>query len=92
MLFCCRLVTVLTGTLVSAAMREQSVLAIFSIVNVYKEGNLSIQQAGKSMSTKVIILCKKCPLIRRGEWIRRHQLKDTDRHLSNTIFDQQLVL
>ncbi|XP_034159336.1 procollagen C-endopeptidase enhancer 2 isoform X1 [Pangasianodon hypophthalmus] len=62
----CRLVTVLTGTLVSAAMREQSVLATFSITNVYKEGNLSIQQAGKSMSTKVTILCKKCPLVRRG--------------------------
>ncbi|KAB5579786.1 hypothetical protein PHYPO_G00198980 [Pangasianodon hypophthalmus] len=57
---------VLTGTLVSAAMREQSVLATFSITNVYKEGNLSIQQAGKSMSTKVTILCKKCPLVRRG--------------------------
>ncbi|XP_053486078.1 procollagen C-endopeptidase enhancer 2 [Ictalurus furcatus] len=57
---------VLTGTLVSAAMRELSVLATFSITNVYKEGNLSIQQAGKSMSTKVLILCKKCPLVRRG--------------------------
>lgn len=67
--FCCRLITVLTGTLVSAAMREHSVLATFSIGNVYKEGNLSIQQAGKSMSTKVVILCKKCPLVRRGEWI-----------------------
>ncbi|KAK3546230.1 hypothetical protein QTP70_025194 [Hemibagrus guttatus] len=57
---------VLTGTLVSAAMREHSVLATFSIANLYKEGTLSIQQAGKSMSTKVIILCKKCPLVRRG--------------------------
>ncbi|XP_058251656.1 procollagen C-endopeptidase enhancer 2 isoform X2 [Hemibagrus wyckioides] len=57
---------VLTGTLVSAAMREHSVLATFSIANLYKEGNLSIQQAGKSMSTKVVILCKKCPLVRRG--------------------------
>ncbi|XP_060729340.1 procollagen C-endopeptidase enhancer 2 [Tachysurus vachellii] len=57
---------VLTGTLISAAMKEHSVLATFSITNVYKEGNLSIQQAGKSMSAKVTILCKKCPLVRRG--------------------------
>lgn len=70
MIFRCRLVTVLTGTLISAAMKEHSVLATFSITNVYKEGNLSIQQAGKSMSAKVMILCKKCPLVRRGEWIR----------------------
>ncbi|XP_062849013.1 procollagen C-endopeptidase enhancer 2 [Trichomycterus rosablanca] len=57
---------VLTGTLFSAAMREHNVLATFSITSVYKEGNLAIQQAGKSMSTKVLILCKKCPLVRRG--------------------------
>lgn len=69
LIFRCHLVTVLTGTLISAAMREHSVLATFSIANLYKEGNLSIQQAGKSMSTKVIILCKKCPLVRRGKWI-----------------------
>ncbi|XP_072543096.1 procollagen C-endopeptidase enhancer 2 [Salminus brasiliensis] len=57
---------VITGTLISAAMREQSVLATFSITNVYKEGNLAIQQAGKTMSTKITVLCKKCPLVRRG--------------------------
>uniref|UniRef100_W5LIK9 Procollagen C-endopeptidase enhancer 2a n=1 Tax=Astyanax mexicanus TaxID=7994 RepID=W5LIK9_ASTMX len=48
------------------AMREQSVLATFSITSVYKEGNLAIQQAGKTMSTKITVLCKKCPLVRRG--------------------------
>ncbi|XP_066537711.1 procollagen C-endopeptidase enhancer 2 isoform X2 [Hoplias malabaricus] len=57
---------VITGTLISAAMWEQSVLATFSISNVYKEGNLAIQQAGKAMSTKITVLCKKCPLVRRG--------------------------
>lgn len=41
--------------------------ATVSIINVYKEGSLAIQQAGKTMSTKIVILCKKCPLIRRGE-------------------------
>ncbi|KAI4898213.1 hypothetical protein NFI96_006067 [Prochilodus magdalenae] len=57
--------TVITGTLISAAMREQSVLATFSITSLYKEGNLAVQQAGKTMSTKIIVLCKKCPLVRR---------------------------
>lgn len=76
-LFWCHLLAVLTGTLVSAAMREQSVLATFSVTNLYKEGNLSIQQAGKSMSAKVIIPCKKCPLVRRGEWIGRLSQKKT---------------
>lgn len=53
--------------LFSATMREENVLATFSITGVYKEGDLAIQQAGKSMSTKVLILCQKCPLVRRGE-------------------------
>ncbi|XP_030631413.1 procollagen C-endopeptidase enhancer 2 isoform X2 [Chanos chanos] len=57
---------VITGTLISAVMRGESVLATFSIISVYKEGGLAIQQAGKSMSTRVVILCKKCPLVRRG--------------------------
>ncbi|MGH0146105.1 UNVERIFIED_CONTAM: hypothetical protein FKN15_045086 [Acipenser sinensis] len=37
-----------------------------SIINVYKEGSLAIQQAGKNMSAKIVVLCKKCPFIRRG--------------------------
>ncbi|KAK7162647.1 hypothetical protein R3I93_006858 [Phoxinus phoxinus] len=57
---------VITATLISAAMRDHSVLATFSLIHLYKEGSLSIQQAGKTMSTKVTVLCKKCPLVRRG--------------------------
>ncbi|XP_026062620.1 procollagen C-endopeptidase enhancer 2-like isoform X2 [Carassius auratus] len=57
---------VITATLISAAMRDHSVLATFSILHLYKEGSLAIQQAGKTMSTKVTVLCKKCPLVRRG--------------------------
>ncbi|XP_026854141.2 procollagen C-endopeptidase enhancer 2 isoform X1 [Electrophorus electricus] len=57
---------VITGTLISAAMRDQSVLATFSITSLHKEGNLTVQQAGKAMSTRVVVLCKKCPLVRRG--------------------------
>ncbi|XP_023661602.2 procollagen C-endopeptidase enhancer 2b isoform X2 [Paramormyrops kingsleyae] len=57
---------VITGTVISTVTRGGSVHASISIIRVYKEGKLSIQQAGKSLSTKIIILCKKCPFIRRG--------------------------
>lgn len=59
--------TVITGTVITAVIRGGSMHATVSIINVYKEGNLAIQQAGKTMSTKIVILCKKCPVIRRGE-------------------------
>ena len=62
-----RFSTVITGTVITAVMRGGSMFATVSIINVYKEGSLAIQQAGKTMSTKIIILCKKCPFIRRGE-------------------------
>ncbi|XP_048827375.1 procollagen C-endopeptidase enhancer 2-like isoform X5 [Brienomyrus brachyistius] len=57
---------VITGTVISTVTRGGSVHASISIISVYKEGKLSIQQAGKALSTKIIILCKKCPFIRRG--------------------------
>ncbi|XP_024248196.1 procollagen C-endopeptidase enhancer 2 [Oncorhynchus tshawytscha] len=57
---------VITGTVITAVVRGGSVYATISIINVYKESNLAIQQAGKTMSTKIIVLCKKCPFIRRG--------------------------
>ncbi|KAM9827490.1 procollagen C-endopeptidase enhancer 2b isoform 1-T1 [Neosynchiropus ocellatus] len=56
----------ITGTVITAVMRGGSMHATVSIINVYKEGTLAIQQAGKTMSTKIIILCKKCPFVRRG--------------------------
>ncbi|XP_016340416.1 procollagen C-endopeptidase enhancer 2-like [Sinocyclocheilus anshuiensis] len=57
---------VITGTVITAVTRGGSMYATISIINVFKEGNLAIQQAGKTMSTKIVILCKKCPYIRRG--------------------------
>ncbi|XP_043082861.1 procollagen C-endopeptidase enhancer 2b [Puntigrus tetrazona] len=57
---------VITGTVITAVTRGGSMYATISIINVYKEGNLAIQQAGKTMSTKIVILCKKCPYVRRG--------------------------
>lgn len=65
---CVCVLPVITGTVITAVVKGGSMYATVSIINVYKEGNLAIQQAGKTMSTKIIILCKKCPLIRRGEF------------------------
>ncbi|NWS50314.1 PCOC2 endopeptidase, partial [Probosciger aterrimus] len=57
---------VITGTVITTVTRAGSLHATISIINVYKDGNLAIQQAGKSMSAKITVVCKQCPLIRRG--------------------------
>lgn len=58
---------VLAGTVITTVTRGGSLHATVSIINIYKEGNLAIQQAGKNMSAKVIVVCKQCPLLRRGK-------------------------
>ncbi|RMC02137.1 hypothetical protein DUI87_21303 [Hirundo rustica rustica] len=58
--------SIITGTVITAVTRAGSLHATISIINVYKEGNLAIQQAGKNMSAKILVVCKQCPLIRRG--------------------------
>uniref|UniRef100_A0AC11B4H9 Procollagen C-endopeptidase enhancer 2 n=1 Tax=Ovis aries TaxID=9940 RepID=A0AC11B4H9_SHEEP len=58
--------TILAGTVITTIPRGGSLHATVSIINIYKEGNLAIQQAGKNMSAKVIVVCKQCPLLRRG--------------------------
>ncbi|XP_064194776.1 procollagen C-endopeptidase enhancer 2-like [Anguilla rostrata] len=57
---------VITGTVITTVARGGSAYVTVSIINMYKEGTLAIQQAGKTMSAKIVILCKKCPFIRRG--------------------------
>ncbi|KAJ6669355.1 hypothetical protein lerEdw1_008164 [Lerista edwardsae] len=57
---------VITGSVITTIPRGGSLHATISIINVYKEGNLAIQQAGKNMSAKIIVVCKQCPVIRRG--------------------------
>ncbi|NXB71239.1 PCOC2 endopeptidase, partial [Donacobius atricapilla] len=57
---------VITGTVITTVTRAGSLHATISIINVHKEGNLAIQQAGKNMSAKILVMCKQCPLIRRG--------------------------
>ncbi|OCT80916.1 procollagen C-endopeptidase enhancer 2 [Xenopus laevis] len=57
---------VITGTIITTVSRGGSVYATVSIINVYKEGTLAIQQAGKNMSAKITVVCKQCPMVRRG--------------------------
>lgn len=58
---------VFAGTVITTITRGGSLHATVSLISIYKEGNLAIQQAGKNMSAKVIVICKQCPLLRRGE-------------------------
>ncbi|KAI2531857.1 PCOLCE2 isoform 10, partial [Pan troglodytes] len=57
---------VLAGTVITTITRDGSLHATVSIINIYKEGNLAIQQAGKNMSARLTVVCKQCPLLRRG--------------------------
>ncbi|XP_006757566.2 PREDICTED: procollagen C-endopeptidase enhancer 2, partial [Myotis davidii] len=58
---------VFAGTVITTITRGGSLHATISLISIYKEGNLAIQQAGKNMSAKVIVICKQCPLLRRGQ-------------------------
>ncbi|XP_053574332.1 procollagen C-endopeptidase enhancer 1 [Bombina bombina] len=59
---------VVTGTVKSVVKGdiENTVLANINIINTYKVGDLTIQQAGKSMAIKIINECPKCPILKRG--------------------------
>ncbi|KAM4748032.1 procollagen C-endopeptidase enhancer 1 [Rhinophrynus dorsalis] len=59
---------VVTGTVKSLVKGdvENTLLASVSIIQAFKVGDLSIQQAGKSMSIKVVNECPKCPILKRG--------------------------
>uniref|UniRef100_A0A8C5LKY1 Procollagen C-endopeptidase enhancer n=1 Tax=Leptobrachium leishanense TaxID=445787 RepID=A0A8C5LKY1_9ANUR len=45
---------------------ENTLLATVNIINSYKVGDLSVQQAGKSMTIKVVNECPRCPILKRG--------------------------
>ncbi|KAK7812210.1 hypothetical protein U0070_010969 [Myodes glareolus] len=57
---------VLAGTVITTVTRGGSLHATVSIISIYREGNLAIQQAGKNMSVKLTVVCRQCPLLRRG--------------------------
>ncbi|XP_058870519.1 procollagen C-endopeptidase enhancer 2-like [Acipenser ruthenus] len=58
---------VITGKVTTAVSGPgDTLLATVSLIKAYKAGSLRIQQAGQTMSVKLVSSCKRCPLIRRG--------------------------
>ncbi|XP_051973731.1 procollagen C-endopeptidase enhancer a [Xyrauchen texanus] len=59
---------VITGKLTALTTGPKgSLQATVSLIKAYKTGSLTITQAGETMSVKLVIPCKKCPLLRRGQ-------------------------
>ncbi|XP_008287827.1 procollagen C-endopeptidase enhancer a [Stegastes partitus] len=58
---------VITGKVTSLAPGPRGTLHIgVSLIKAYKQGRLTIAQAGETMSVRLVSQCKKCPLLRRG--------------------------
>ncbi|XP_037543399.1 procollagen C-endopeptidase enhancer a [Nematolebias whitei] len=58
---------VITGKISSLTLGPRGTLNInVSLIKAYKAGRLSIAQVGETMAVKLVSLCKKCPLLRRG--------------------------
>ncbi|TSV15219.1 Procollagen C-endopeptidase enhancer 2 [Bagarius yarrelli] len=55
-----------TVTTLSPAPRGR-LLATVSILKSYKAGGLTISQTGESMSVKLVLMCRTCPVLRRGQ-------------------------
>nr|XP_033781487.1 procollagen C-endopeptidase enhancer 1 [Geotrypetes seraphini] len=59
---------VVTGTVKTLAKvaNDNSLYATVSIINSYKVGSLNVQQAGKTMNIKIVLVCPRCPILKRG--------------------------
>ncbi|XP_056410151.1 procollagen C-endopeptidase enhancer 1 [Hyla sarda] len=59
---------VLTGTVKTLVKGEVegTLLASVNVIQTYKTGELSVQEAGKTMSVQVINECPKCPILKKG--------------------------
>ncbi len=64
------LLSVITGKLTALTPGPSgSMQATVSLIKAYKTGSLTISQAGETKSVKLVMPCKKCPLLRRGKYI-----------------------
>lgn len=64
----------ITGTLTTLSPGPGgSMQATVSLIKAYKTGSLTITQAGETMSVKLVMPCKKCPLLRRGIWSDKYE-------------------
>ncbi|XP_038564497.1 procollagen C-endopeptidase enhancer a [Micropterus salmoides] len=57
---------VITGKVTSMANGPRGTIISVSLIKAYKAGRLTITQVGETMSVKLVSLCKKCPLLRKG--------------------------
>lgn len=76
---------VITGTLTAlTAGPRGSMQGTVSLIKAYKTGRLTITQAGETMSVKLMMPCKKCPLLRRGQnYILMGEVDDEGRGVLN---------
>ncbi|KAG7322698.1 hypothetical protein KOW79_014044 [Hemibagrus wyckioides] len=59
---------VITGTVTALIPAPQGrLIATVSIVKAYKAGGLTITQAGETMTVKLVLMCRTCPVLRRGQ-------------------------
>ncbi|XP_063786797.1 procollagen C-endopeptidase enhancer 1 [Pseudophryne corroboree] len=59
---------VVTGTVKSLVKGEveNTLLASVNIIETYKAGDLSIQEAGNTMSVQIVNECPRCPILKKG--------------------------
>ncbi|XP_062870024.1 procollagen C-endopeptidase enhancer a [Trichomycterus rosablanca] len=59
---------VITGSVTAMSPAPQGrLVATVSIIKTYKAGRLTITQIGENMSVKLLLHCRTCPIIRRGQ-------------------------
>ncbi|KAI5099577.1 procollagen C-endopeptidase enhancer precursor, partial [Silurus meridionalis] len=58
----------ITGKVTALSPAPQGrLLATVSIIKAYKSGGLTITQAGETMTVKLVLMCRTCPVLRRGQ-------------------------
>lgn len=58
---------VITGTVMAMSSAPQGrLLVTVSVINTYKAGGLTVTQAGDGTTVKLVLACRTCPQLRRG--------------------------
>lgn len=65
-------------------------LATVSIIKAYKDGGLTITQAGETMTVKLVLMCKTCPVLRRGKKKKKSSESSRSYIYQIIIFDAEL--
>ncbi|XP_038642705.1 procollagen C-endopeptidase enhancer 2-like [Scyliorhinus canicula] len=57
---------VITAKVLNLVPNGQSLQATVAIINTYKAGNLKTRQVGDKLITKILLVCRQCPNLRKG--------------------------